>query len=358
MSIGVSIIIRNNYIFVSDPAFFALIFFFAGLIIFSKTVIIFVLTYFFSIWRIPAKKELPVLQSVDQFLNTGGFKIESIMEADLFRKHFIQYNKDWILKNLKLVIKAEHFEENDGYLLNLYNVLKNEAALEAKERRREEMIRKKEGLAAPTKFRGDDMESNGLLASNDEEIHGEVLNNNEEKNIIKVPKHLMENIIRKVLQFWLYNAKESVYLKKLVQDILNRKKEGVCRRCGIDVELNVRENVPFLQLIRNFRVRLAGLQFNKDEWRKFYEKNQRFITLCSDCDLVHMMKNKQKMLNFSKKIQAKKNDKGVEKDISKQILLNWLLAARASLLHREKKGKSGEDNFNFNMNLISNSNNN
>lgn len=335
LTIGVSIIIRNNYIFVSDPAFFAFVFFFSSIIVLCKIVIIFVLTYFFNIWRVPARKENQPLQSIDQYLNTGGFKIESIMEADLFRKHFIQYNKEWIIKNLKLVIKADHFEENDGYLLNLYNVLKNEASQEAKEKRREEMlIRKKEGLSH-SRFKEDGQNiENGLLASNDDEIHEEVLYNNEE-NILKIKKFVLENL-KKILQIWLYNAKECGYLKKLVQDILNKKKEGVCRRCGIDVELSVRENIPFLQLLRNFRVRLAGLPFNKEEWRRFYEKNQRFITLCSDCDLVHMVKNKQKMLNYTKKLHAKKNDKNVEKDLAKLILLKWLFMARASILHNKQ----------------------
>ena len=345
LSIGVSIIIRNNYIFVSDPVFFALVFFYAGIIVICKIIIIFFLTYFFNIWRIPARKENPPLQSIDQYLNTGGFKIESIMEADLFRKHFIQYNKEWIIKNLKLVIKSEHFEENDGYLLNLYNVLKNEASQEAKEKRREEMlIRKKEGLTV-ARFKEDGQNAeNGLNLGNDEEIHEEVLYNNEE-NILKIKKFVLENL-KKILQIWLYNAKEWGYLKKLVQDILNKKKEGVCRTCGIDVELNVRENVPFLQLLRNFRVRLAGLPFNKDEWRKFYDKNQRFITLCSDCDLVHMVKNKQKMLNYTKKLQAKKNDKNVEKDLAKLILLKWLFLARAELLHRKDDTKVMNNNNN------------
>lgn len=333
LSIGVSIIIRNNYIFVEDPVFFALIFFFSSLMLLSKIIIIFLLTYFFNIWKIPAKKENLPLQSINQYLNTGGFKIESIMEADLFRKHFIQYNKEWILKNLKLVIKPEHFEENDGYLIGLYNVLKSEAAQEGKEKRREEMlIRKKEGRGY-SKLKEDvqaSADNNG-----EEDIHEEILYNNEE-NILKIPQHIMDNL-EKILQFWLYYAKETGYLKKLVQDIVNKKKEGSCRHCGIDVELNIRENVPFLQLVRNFRVRLAGLPFNKDEWRKYYEKNQRFITLCSDCDLMHVVKNKQKMLNYTKKLLTKKNEKNVEKDVSKLIFLKWLLLARSSLLHKQKK---------------------
>jgi len=336
LSIGTSIIIRNKYLFVADPAFFAFVFFFLGIIVICKIVIIFVLTYFFNIWKIPSKKENPSLQSIDHYLNTGGFKIESIMEADLFRKHFIQYNKEWIIKNMKIVIKPEHFDENDGYLLNLYNVLKNEASQEAKEKRREEMlIRKKEGLTL-SRFKEEGVSPENGMNPNEDEIHEEVLYNNEE-NILKIKRYVLENV-KRILQIWLYNAKECGYLKKLVSDILNKKKEGVCRRCGIDVELNVRENVPFLQLLRNFRVRLAGLPFNKDEWRKFYEKNQRFITLCSDCDLVHMVKNKQKMLNYNtKKLHARKNEKNVEKDWAKLILLKWLYMARAEMLIKNKE---------------------
>lgn len=42
------------------------------------------------------------------------------MEAELFRKHFMQYNKAWIIQNLRFFLKPENFEENEGFLMNLY----------------------------------------------------------------------------------------------------------------------------------------------------------------------------------------------------------------------------------------------
>lgn len=63
------------------------------------------------------------------------------MEAELIRKHFISYNKEWLIKSLSTFVKYENFEENNKYLLNLYEILMIEEQKEDKEKKREHLIK-------------------------------------------------------------------------------------------------------------------------------------------------------------------------------------------------------------------------
>lgn len=104
--------------------------------------------------------------------------------------------------------------------------------------------------------------------------------------------------IKKILEIWFHNARERKYLKRIISDIIAKKKESVCKQCKIDVELNVIEKLPFLQILKEFRIKLAGLPFLREEWRRFYEKTQKFITLCIECEIKYRKRNKRKMFNF------------------------------------------------------------
>ena len=59
--------------------------------------------------------------------------------------------------------------------------------------------------------------------------------------------------------------------------------------------------------MKEFRIVIAGRPFNKEEWKKFYEKNQKFTTLCIDCNF----RAKQKILKNSKKNGSMKLKKKV-----------------------------------------------
>ena len=144
VTIGISIMIRNNYIFFADPVFFPLVFIFFFLILLMRSITSFALDYIFNFWKSDVKKEPKGLDCFSFYPKMSvGFQIDNMMEADLLRKHFVQYNKDWIIKNLKHILKADNFEDNDGYLLNMFQMLTNEAKKEEKEKRREEMLKKK-----------------------------------------------------------------------------------------------------------------------------------------------------------------------------------------------------------------------
>ena len=70
--------------------------------------------------------------------------IEQIMEIDVVRKHFVQCNKEWIIKNMKEFLTADNFYDNDDYLLNIYKNLVDDTKQEYRERRKKEMHLKME----------------------------------------------------------------------------------------------------------------------------------------------------------------------------------------------------------------------
>lgn len=52
----------------------------------------------------------------------------------------------------------------------------------------------------------------------------------ENENVLKIKNTVVDNL-KKMIQFWLYNAKERHYLKSLVKDLLAKKKEENCKKC-------------------------------------------------------------------------------------------------------------------------------
>lgn len=74
-----------------------------------------------------------------------------------------------------------------------------------------------------------------------------------------------------MLQVWYFNAKERLYLRNLIKDIADSKKQNACQKCGINIELNLVEIISFNQILRKFRVQFVGYPFNKYQWREFYQ---------------------------------------------------------------------------------------
>lgn len=144
VTISIGIMIRNNYVFFKDPALFLIVFVIVCLAMLIKFVIMFVTGNYLNIWKLKSRKQLAVLPSIEGFINNSGeLNLESMMEAELIRKHFISYNKEWLIKQLSTFVKQENFEENNKYLLNLYEILMIEEQKEEKEKKREHLIKQK-----------------------------------------------------------------------------------------------------------------------------------------------------------------------------------------------------------------------
>lgn len=79
--------------------------------------------------------------------------------------------------------------------------------------------------------------------------------------------------------------------------------------------------------MNKFRFKIVGRFFDKDEWIQFYEDNQVFITLCSECQIVY--NNQKQPVKLTQK--------------SKVFLLDWFLKAKALNLSNEIKRKEFQE---------------
>ena len=125
LTLGLSIIIRNEYVFFSDPVIYPMVFLLSVVIIPANIVIRFIWNKL-EYWKIKIEKEKTPLISTEDVLSQQMENIEQIMEIDVVRKHFVQCNKEWIIKNMKEFLVADNFYDNDDYLLNIYKNLVND----------------------------------------------------------------------------------------------------------------------------------------------------------------------------------------------------------------------------------------
>ncbi len=56
--------------------------------------------------------------------NSGDLNLDTMMEVEIIKHHFIAYNKEWLIRNMHSFIDQDHFEENSRYLLHLFQALK------------------------------------------------------------------------------------------------------------------------------------------------------------------------------------------------------------------------------------------
>ena len=81
-------------------------------------------------------------------------------------------------------------------------------------------------------------EGEELSSNSQEDFINEEIRTTNGDNVLTIKNSVADNL-RKILEIWLYRAKETMYLKSLIKEILVRKKEECCKKCGIDVEINV-----------------------------------------------------------------------------------------------------------------------
>ncbi|KAL4446652.1 hypothetical protein ABPG74_005590 [Tetrahymena malaccensis] len=354
--IGISVMIRQNYIFFSDPAIYAIFPFLYFVIMPSQRLLTWIWLKI-DIWKLKVQdKTTQPLSSIEDVLNQERDSIEQIMEEDEIREHFLKCNKEWLIKNMKDFLTPESFLENNEYLLNeVYRQLLDDQKKEEKEIRRQQMqqIKKDQEEKKTTDItikRNESNNENGTITANDKE----------DNTIYLYPGTKEHSVLVKIIQIWYYRAKQVCFLKNLVKSTKESKLQNKCQICDIDIELNVIELESFNQLIYQFKVRNAARPFNKYQWINFYEKNQRFQTMCIDCEYKRkkaFRKNInskadnnnnnnnnnnntiQKQYNSVEKNNLQRINDLTEEDIKviRKILLFWYQQARANLIIKQLK---------------------
>lgn len=128
-----------------------------------------------------------------------------------------------------------------------------------------------------------------------------------------------------------------------------------------------------------YKIEYAGLQFDVRYWRRFYEKKQKFSTLCSDCEMLEFVRQRQNKktqdllneatkrpsalvipgigtskvsvysynpnlltVNFLIQTTEKDNQEKLVQKLPlplKHILYDWYMGTKSRMLHEEQKKK-------------------
>ncbi|KRX03661.1 hypothetical protein PPERSA_04213 [Pseudocohnilembus persalinus] len=245
ITLGVSIMLRNEYQFFNDPVLYPMVAFFTVIIIPAKIIAQYVWQKC-EFWKVKTEKEKLPLESIDNILNQQMEKIEEIIEEDIVRKHFVQCNKLWIIQNMKEFLTVDNFYDNDEYLIQVYRKLQAEAKEQNRETRKMEIQQKKK----------QEKEQQQKMKENQKQ--------DKQHQLISISKQQDQNL-RDMLYLWYYQAKQVLYLKSLVKNFQQQKKkeESNCRICGIDIETELIEIIPFSQIMNTYRFKYTARPFNK-----------------------------------------------------------------------------------------------
>ena len=146
-----------------------------------------------------------------------------------------------------------------------------------------------------------------------------------------------------IAQIWKNKTKEILKFKKWSVDAIKKMKKSKCQKCSSDFNLQVYQNIPFEELIEDFKKRNMGEEPSIIKWKKYFEQNQKFVTLCVECAYI---RNTQMVINKAlssdknketrmKKIENKILAERLKKYYIKGLALNWLYIARSKILIRK-----------------------
>ena len=320
---GVYIMCSNYYNFLSDASS---IFFIIILLLCYKVFRYFmvILKQLFNIWKKPRWKLQNTFKTNINFESYIHNHIDPYREEFIIDE-FIKNKKDVIIEKLPNVFNREDFFYRDGYLIDLYNSISNSIKNDQINKIKYEIIEK-------NKF---------VPIQLDSDRFNEVTAKFEKEKIVK---------LMTLLYYWHSLSKETLYFKRAVSSFKREYRKLYCENCRVEDDLRVVEIHSIYDLIKQYRVYLGGMTCSIFEWENFYRKKQKFLTLCKNCKKVRKIKqfkhnNKKKFIKNNNKFLFEIQDQEIFKQIAREdvksttykFIYLWLLLAKSSLLHLNKK---------------------
>ena len=287
--------------------------------------------------------------------------MKKLMTSEIFRNKFVKINKIWMIENLNNILDIEendnkYFEktekkELESKLKKIYQDALNYEYVEKEIQHEKELIKKDLQLMPYNQDNIGDFNKNfgiRLDISDDSDTDLPFINiNNKIKKLeqlfakkenLKLKKRIIE-----IAKIWKNKAKEILKFKKWSIDIIKKVKKNKCERCSNDFILQVYQNIPFEELVEEFKKSVKGEKIGIYKWKKFFEKNQIFITLCTECGYIRnsqMIINKYHISDNSNEIEIenigkKKLKEKLKKKYIKEIAYNWLYLARSQILKKK-----------------------
>ena len=287
--------------------------------------------------------------------------ITKFMTTELFRQKFITVNKNWIIDNLEFVLGFDKLDKEindtnekvEAKLQRLYQEAVNYEAIDQEIQNKKALIKRDlQVLPYNQKGEGEINDEFGIrLDISKDSIIDEPIGKIGKVNMKSVNKPYTKLIA----VIWRNKAREIIRFKTWSIEVLEEAKMEYCEKCNSTFNLHVFQDIPFVQLVNEFKKENNGIKMMMANWQKFYAKKQTFITLCMECAYLRNTKiiTKQNEEN-EKVIISKKNDEKIREDLSKPnvkgMLLMWLFEARSKILidrmdKRNKKKKTQDYHY-------------
>lgn len=333
--LGLQILTINTYNIFNDP-FSILMFFLMTLVGRIARYLAKVVQSIFKPW---SKHKLPDEKQFNTMMNLENYMLKdwNIYEHDIVRHHLVKHKKEWIIENLPSILKADHFKDNNGFLIKVYKRLEDVIKKEEIEVLRSNLIVKNTFVPQPKSVEA----QNAIIHSSKEEFVRLLC----------------------IMQYWKILAREALYYRNLIQNIKQTFLASYCSKCRTDDDLLVHEEKTLYELMVKFRVRMAGLVSTDHDWKQFYQESQVFTTLCSNCYNIHKIKSyleanksiregdKSSIISFAQQLKedSKKPKKlyreiimGDLKGKFKAVMFKWVLQARSRVLHLGERVEQDE----------------
>lgn len=315
--LSLTIQLRANYSFLNDPVGGALILF----CIFTCFLIMDVAVKFaevFDIWtprhkyKLKGEEEALLLaqegrQEQETLFVQEGKLPRGALKRSTAKDIFLRNNQPWIFENLPYILTRKLLKHNRPFLTKAYYQLTKDIKLK---------------------------ECRFDISSDSDE---------DEKNFMQEGKfNVMQNgpITNGIMRFWLSKARQIRQFRHIIKSVLVTRKQLKCLGCGSAKGLQVEQLTEFESLMIGFNNERAegfpgwdkSIQDlpESDQWRRYYDRNGRFRTLCRIC---RKKKEKTKPIADISADSSEFESDGIDIDVTKgsvprKLLDMWLFISR------------------------------
>jgi hypothetical protein len=204
---------------------------------------------------IPGMEDIDKLKALAEAASTEQFLINQRMSSEVFRWKFLKHNRQWLLERLPLIFTPRTMRRARPYLLSQFAKL----------------------LGIDEDESDDEGDGYGVAGgkAKDKSV-------DPSKNFGPVD---LSGSSRRVLMWWLGEARRRARLKKAVEMLGLRFQKMECELCQSKNQLSVEPTLPIDPICEKFEQENPAQKedLNVNLWREYYTNQQQFRTICAAC---------------------------------------------------------------------------
>ena len=308
--IGVEMMARAKYTAFGDPAMLPIIALILSCSVGTKSLLT-CIARIFRLWRIKHEKQdwhtsvkesegnpnnMGSLLEADVQLNHDHHVMEQKITDETFRYKFLNYNRSWILSQLPEMLTPRAMANQRPYMINQFARVLGQVS--------------------------------GDISSDSD--------SDEETEFDTAP---MTSSTRTLARTWLAQASRRVRLKGFVEPLIATGKGTECMVCLSRNLLQV-EPLHSLEKIDTMYCSEHGEEINQVLFRRFWQRNQRYQTICLPCIRQRNNKEKEEIITDDKSSDGESDGELVANDLtrsSESILAHWYASAKRN---NQAKGRN------------------